>query len=160
MARAVCSSETMRLITLKRRVEFTRIRGGGRWSTDTLVLEGKPRDGAGEKKGGLVDDDPRFGFTVTKKIGGAVVRNRVRRRLKEAVRALPPGLARPNHDYVLIARAGAVACSFEQLQGDLAVALGRVHRPRPNPSPRPSAGPDKSRGRNRKGAAAHGKIPS
>jgi ribonuclease P protein component len=96
----------MRIVTLKRRAEFVRIRGGGRWSTQTLVLETKPRAETREGKGGLVDD-PRFGFTVTKKIGGAVVRNRVRRRLKEAVRALPPGLARPGHDYVLIARAGA-----------------------------------------------------
>ena len=120
----------MRIVTLKRRAEFVRIRGGGRWSTQTLVLETKPRAETREGKGGLVDD-PRFGFTVTKKIGGAVVRNRVRRRLKEAVRALPPGLARPGHDYVLIARAGAFTCPFALLQRDLATAFGRVHRGQP-----------------------------
>ena len=120
----------MRIITLKRRAEFVRVRGGGRWSTQALVLEAKPRGDLREEEGGLVDD-PRFGFTVTKKIGGAVVRNRVRRRLKAAVRDLSPGLARPGYDYVLIARAGAVSCPFTHLQHDLAAALGRVHRMRP-----------------------------
>jgi len=153
VARA-CPFDTMRIVTLKRRAEFVGIRGGGRWSTQILVLEAKPRVQTREGKGGLVDD-PRFGFTVTKKIGGAVVRNRVRRRLKEAVRALAPGLARPGHDYVLIARAGAYSCPFALLQRDLAVAFGRVHRALPHvagsaphsashlapgPAPRPGGG--------------------
>lgn len=117
----------MRIVTLKRRAEFLRTRGGGRSATQILVLEAKPRDDTRDEKGGLVND-PRFGFTVTKKIGGAVVRNRVRRRFKEAVRALPAGLVRPGHDYVLIARAGACTCSFALLQRDLAAAFARVHR--------------------------------
>jgi ribonuclease P protein component len=55
----------------------------------------------------------------------------VRRRLKAAVRGLPPGLARPAYDYVLIARAGAVTCPFRDLERDLVLALGRVHRTQP-----------------------------
>ena len=47
---------------------------------------------------------PRFGFTVTRKIGNAVVRNRIRRRFKEALRLLAPGIIAPGHDYVVIAR--------------------------------------------------------
>jgi ribonuclease P protein component len=128
------------------------------------VLEAKPRADAREGKGGEVDD-PRFGFTVTKKIGGAVVRNRVRRRLKEAVRALPAGLARPGHDYVLIARAGASSCPFRLLQRDLAVAFGRVHRVLPSVTDdatdhalQPVSGPDSGNGRNRRSAPAHGKT--
>lgn len=159
-----CPSETMRIATLKRRAEFVRIRGGARWSTGSLVLETKPRADTREGKGGLVDD-PRFGFTVTKKIGGAVVRNRVRRRLKEAVRALPPGFARPGHDYVLIARAGAFACPFALLQRDLAVAFGRVHQALPpgadgatDYAPHPVSGPGKGSGRNRRSAPAHRKT--
>lgn len=117
----------MRIITLKRRAEFVRVRGGARWSSPILLLEARPREEIPDEKGGPVDD-PHFGFTVTRKIGGAVVRNRVRRRLKAAVRGLPALLARPGHDYVVIARAGAVTCLFRELERDLAAALKRVHR--------------------------------
>jgi ribonuclease P protein component len=64
---------------------------------------------------------------VTKKLGGAVVRNRIRRRLKEAVRLSAPPEARPDFDYVLIARDGALKCHFTDLRCDLSVALRRVH---------------------------------
>jgi ribonuclease P protein component len=145
----------MRIVTLKRRAEFVRIRGGARWSTATLVLEAKLRLQIRENEDPLVYD-PRFGFTVTKKIGGAVVRNRVRRRLRAAVGALPPDLARPGHDYVLIARAGAVTSSFAHLQRDLVAAFARVHRTQSSPlvtDPHSAAGR-----RNPRSASARGKT--
>lgn len=71
----------------------------------------------------------RFGFTVSKKIGGAVVRNRVRRRLRALVAALEPGQVRQGCDYVLIARPGAVERPYQELRSDLEQALARVHRP-------------------------------
>lgn len=147
----------MRIATLKRRAEFIRIRGGARWSTGTLVLEAKPRtDTANEEMGSV--ERPRFGFTVTKKIGSAVVRNRVRRRLRAAVVALPPGLARPEYDYVLIARQGAIAGPFALLQRDLADALSRVHRGR-SPGRGPSAPPPAPGSRRKpKSAPVHGKT--
>lgn len=111
------------IATLKRRSEFQRVRGGGRWSTATFVLEGKPRPGTPP------DSQPRFGFTVTKQLGNAVVRNRIRRRLREAVRLEAPRSARPEFDYVLIARSAALACLFADLQRDLATAFERVHQP-------------------------------
>lgn len=115
----------MGLTTLKRRADFLRVRGGLRWSTPSLVLEAKPRipDGlAGEEAQGA-----RFGYTVSKKVGKAVVRNRIRRRLKAATRELLE-FARPGYDYVIIARPAAADRAYAELKSDLAQAVSRVHR--------------------------------
>jgi ribonuclease P protein component len=115
------------LTTLKKRAEFLRLRGGARFATPSFVLETKPR---AEGSSG----EARFGFTVTKKIGGAVVRNRIRRRLKSAVAALAPKLARADHDYVLVARLAAYDRAFPDLKKDLERALQRVHHPAAAPA--------------------------
>jgi ribonuclease P protein component len=73
----------------------------------------------------------RFGFTATKSLGGAVLRNRARRRLKEAVRLAGPRHAVDGYDYVLIARAGTVQRRFTELVKDLERALAKVHDPSP-----------------------------
>lgn len=116
----------MELITLKKRAEFLRVRGGLRWSTPALVLEAKPRPCEAKEAEGVAPDS-RFGFTVSKKIGKAVVRNRVRRRLKAAARELLP-MARAGFDYVIIARQPAVELPYADLKADLALAMARVHR--------------------------------
>ena len=67
---------------------------------------------------------PRVGFTVTKKVGNAVVRNRIRRRLRAAVAALGGLSFQAGHDYVLVARLAALTMPFVELQRDLAKALG------------------------------------
>jgi ribonuclease P protein component len=110
------------LITLKRRADFLRIRGGARWATPAFVLETRPepdRVAAGE--------EPRFGFTVTKKLGKAVLRNRIRRRLKALVASLSETSANRGYDYVLIARAVAAERSFGELKKELEQAFHRVH---------------------------------
>jgi ribonuclease P protein component len=66
------------------------------------------------------------GFTATRKIGGAVVRNRAKRRLREAARLLLPALGRPGHDYVFIARQGAAERPWERLLDDVKSALIRL----------------------------------
>jgi ribonuclease P protein component len=71
---------------------------------------------------------PRVGFTATKKLGNAVVRNRVKRRLRELARLTLEGLARPGHDYVLIGRAPTRLRPFPELEKDLNSALKRLHR--------------------------------
>jgi len=116
----------MKLQTLKKRPEFLRLRGGARSACDCFALETKPRvelalSGA---------TGPRFGFTVTKAMGNAVVRNRIRRRLKAAVEAVHPGTAKADHDYVVIARAAAENKEFSELKKALELALQRVHHPR------------------------------
>ena len=74
------------------------------------------------------DGDPliRVGFTATKKIGGAVVRNRAKRRLREAARALLPSFGRPGFDYVFIARQGTADRPWERLLDDVKSALTRL----------------------------------
>ena len=66
------------------------------------------------------------GFTATKRIGGAVVRNRAKRRLREAARLLLPAHGRPGHDYVFIARQGAAERPWERLLDDVKSALIRL----------------------------------
>jgi ribonuclease P protein component len=68
----------------------------------------------------------RVGFTATRRIGGAVVRNRAKRRLREAARQTLPALARPGCDYVLIARGGTTARPWPRLLDDVKSALIRL----------------------------------
>jgi ribonuclease P protein component len=116
-------SRRYRLATLKRRSEFLRIRNGARWATPAFVLEAKRRSGSEE----AVPEQARFGFTVSKKVGGAVERNRIRRRLKAAVCDVGHAHAQGDFDYVLIARRAALDTAFAALVSDLSQALDRVN---------------------------------
>jgi ribonuclease P protein component len=74
------------------------------------------------------DDAPaRVGFTCTKKLGNAVMRNRIRRRIKEAARLAMPDIAKPSYDYVLIGRSAAEMRGFEDLRKDIISALTKLH---------------------------------
>jgi ribonuclease P protein component len=103
---------------LKRRAEFLRVAAKGRKSPmPGLVLQVLRRD----------DDAPaRLGFTVTKKVGNAVVRNRTRRRLKEAARLLLAEHPVTGVDLVLIGRDGTRKRDFRALQADIGRALGKA----------------------------------
>jgi ribonuclease P protein component len=109
--------------TIKKRSDFLWVRGGHRWNAAAFVLEARTRQNVAD-----AECPARFGFTVSKKVGGAVVRNRLRRRLRALTGALNPDQARPGFDYVLIARAAAVDRSFSDLKADLDQALARVHQ--------------------------------
>ncbi len=77
------------------------------------------------------DEGPvRVGFTVSKKVGKAVERNRVRRRLRDIVRLANTAWMRAGHDYVLIGRRAALALPFARLSEDFEGALRRVHQGR------------------------------
>jgi ribonuclease P protein component len=108
---------------LRRRVEFQRVSRGQRKVLDAFTLQAVRRQADQDGPGG-----PRVGFTVTRKVGNAVVRNRIRRRLKEALRAARPLEVEVDHDYVLIARQGALARSFAALVEDLRHAFRAVRR--------------------------------
>jgi ribonuclease P protein component len=69
----------------------------------------------------------RVGFTCTKKLGNAVMRNRIKRRLKEAVRLNFPTIAQAGCDYVVIGRSAAENRPFETLQADLISAMSKIH---------------------------------
>jgi ribonuclease P protein component len=112
---------------LNKRSEFLHVTGGRRYVAPSLVLEARARANGEAPDRHLA----RFGFTATKRLGGAVVRNRARRRLKEAVRLTAPAHAVEGYDYVLIARAGTVQRRFAELIKDLERALAKVHVPSP-----------------------------
>jgi ribonuclease P protein component len=126
-----------RLVTLKRRAQFLRTRKGARWATSAFVLEAKRRDDEAADARPNTRDEPRFGFTVTKQIGKAVERNRIRRRLKAAVKDVQMAHAKPDFDYVLIARRPALTSAYTALVSDLVTALERVHRTPAGRTPRP-----------------------
>jgi ribonuclease P protein component len=68
----------------------------------------------------------RVGYTVSRKVGNAVVRNRVRRRLREIARLVIPHQARPDLDYVLVGRQAALGRDFALLRQELVEALKRL----------------------------------
>ena len=103
---------------LLRRRDFLAAANSLSWGTPSFLMQVRKRDDDGAY---------RVGFTCTKRLGNAVVRNRIRRRLKEAARLTMPGLARPAHDYVLIGRQGAITRDFEAIRKDIISALDKIH---------------------------------
>lgn len=123
-----------RLHTLKDRRDFVRLKSGRSWVTPAFVLQAAPRPS------GEAADVPRFGFTVSRhavaqdgphgrKRGGAVRRNRARRRLKEAARLVAPQAARADYDYVIVGRTAALDRDFADMIADLRKAFAKVHAP-------------------------------
>lgn len=114
--------------TIRLRRDFLAANQGRRVPTAGFVLLVHQR--------GDGDARMRAGFTVTKKIGNSVVRNRLKRRLREIVRLVLPDHGHAGADHVLIGRDGGLTRDFTVLQADLAKALGRAHQPAPPPRPR------------------------
>ena len=75
------------------------------------------------------DATMRIGFTATRKVGGAVVRNRCKRRLREAARAMVAQYGIPGSDYVFIARQGTADRAWDRLLDDVKSALTRLATP-------------------------------
>jgi ribonuclease P protein component len=104
---------------LRHRSDFLAAAGGTKAPSAAFILQARDRGDTGA---------PRVGFTVTKKIGTAVERNRARRRLRDIVRRSDAASLRPGKDYVLIARAAVLNTPFERLAAEFAHAVARVHR--------------------------------
>jgi ribonuclease P protein component len=118
---------------LKRRADFLAAAGGAKSSAGAFVLQARARGDQGPA---------RVGFTVSKKVGGSVERNRVRRRLRELVRVSFAERLQLGTDYVLIGRRAALDVSFDQLIEDFADALGRLNKSGRRAPRRGSAGAD------------------
>ena len=119
---------------LKRRAQFLAAAKGASVSRGAVVVQMLDRKDEAVHVG--------EGFTCTKKIGDAVARNRAKRRLREAARALLPAHGVPGRDYVFIARAGAGARPWRALLDDVGSALIGLAagRDEPRPARRPKAG--------------------
>jgi ribonuclease P protein component len=101
---------------LKRRAAFKAVAGGGRRvARQGFVIQSLTAE---VQEIASRSREARFGFTVTRQIGNAVVRNRIRRRLKEAVRQARAA-ANPATDYVLVGRRAALTLPFQRLVTDL-----------------------------------------
>lgn len=106
---------------LKQRADFLAAAKGAKVPAGAFVLQARERgDGA----------PARFGFTVSRKVGNAVVRNRVRRRLRDLVRRHAALLPQAGHDYVLIGRKAALAMPFGRMVAEFSGAMTRLHKPR------------------------------
>jgi ribonuclease P protein component len=112
--------EAQRLVTLKKRSDFLAANAGLRATTPGFILLVRDRK----------DSDPtiRVGFTVTKKIGGAVVRNRMKRRFRALAREIVPTKGVAGADHVMIGRAKGIERDFGLLRAELAQALERSHK--------------------------------
>ncbi len=110
--------EAFGLTPLRKRKDFLAANSARRVATPGFVLLVRPR----------ADGDPviRLGITVTKKIGGAVVRNRMKRRFRALGRELIATRGVAGADHVLIGRAGGVERDFARLSAELAKALDRA----------------------------------
>jgi ribonuclease P protein component len=103
---------------LKRRADFLAAAAGLRAEAGPFRLQARDRRDR---------EFPRVGFTVTKKIGSAVERNRIRRRLRAAAQAILPKSGRTGFDYVLVARRGALTAPFDSILTEMQHALARLH---------------------------------
>lgn len=103
---------------LTKRADYLHAKAGKRAHVAPFLLQARARDDG---------EPPRIGITVTRKVGGAVVRNRIKRRLKHAIGRIEGLGFQPGYDYVLIARALSFSVPFERLTGALDMALRKVH---------------------------------
>jgi ribonuclease P protein component len=114
--------KVLKIESIKKRADFLRISAQGtKCIVSNFIMLSAPMP-EGQKV------DVRFGLTVTKKVGNAVVRNRIKRRLREAFKQVAPAHAEAGHDYVMIPRKSALLCPYGALIGDLQFALPRLRK--------------------------------
>ena len=130
---------------LTERRDFVAVAAGRRFHSDRMTLQGRLRassDAAAELRGpGL-----RVGLTVTKRVGHATERNRIKRRLRAALREAGAGEAATPADIVVVARRGVLGAEYRLLVEELQRGLRAVTKPKP-PRTDPSNLPDPGRRR-------------
>lgn len=127
--------EALGLVTgvsrLKRRAQFLYVQKGFKARRAAVIVEARLRAQTGPGAGA--------GFTATKRIGNSVIRNRARRRLREAVRQLLPGLAVAGADYVFVARPATPDAPWAALLDDVRAALLKLRADLTAPAAAPAA---------------------
>lgn len=113
--------------TIKKRAEFLAIgkKNISYYSKSTLILAQKTPEKYLEDKS---EDFCRVGYTVTKKIGNAVVRNKCKRRYREIFRSLAPKLAQNNFDYIFLARKEILNADFKKMKADIEFCLKGIKK--------------------------------
>ena len=109
-----------KILVLKKRKDFLRVAKGIRMIVSTVILQAAPS----------LSKDPvpfKIGYTVTKKIGKAHVRNRTKRRLRAAAQAIFAAFGLPNVEYVLVGRYNTADCPFKVLKSDMKWALKKTN---------------------------------
>ena len=113
----------MAYVTIRNRRDFLLASASGKkFITNSIILQMIKR----EENHPVSPESIRVGFTVTKKMGGAVVRNRIKRRLQEAAGLIMAKYGQTGHDYVIISRHKALTCNFSDLQRDMEFAFTRI----------------------------------
>lgn len=120
----------MKILTIKKSAEFQEIsKKGEKFHARSLLLLQNHTSAIyfyNKNAGKNAEEFCRIGYTVSKKVGNAVIRNFAKRRLREAVRALFPTLAKKQYDYVIIAKKEINNIPYEQIEKDLQFCLKRI----------------------------------
>ena len=115
----VCAhAAPLNLSTIRKRPDFLAANHGSRCVTPGFILL--------VHKKACAADTVRMGITVTKKIGNAVIRNRMKRRFRDLMRQVLPGLGFAGADHILIGREGGIERDFATLREELVTALARI----------------------------------
>ena len=110
----------IKILTFKKRKDFVRVAKGYHVATRNMVLQAAPSLS--------VSNNISVGFTATKKIGNAVIRNKSKRRLRAIARETLKNFALDGVDYIFIARLSTATCDYKELLKDTSYALKRINK--------------------------------
>ncbi|MDJ0612965.1 MAG: ribonuclease P protein component [Rhizobiaceae bacterium] len=116
------NDKTLTVTSLKKRRDFLRLRKAPTYRSKLFTVSGR-MDAA-------TSGDTRIGYTVTTKLGNAVVRNRIKRRLRAATRSVLPEKGLRGFDYVVIARRAVLRAEYTDLINEFSCALDHIHKNR------------------------------
>lgn len=109
-----------KILTFKKRKDFLRVAQNFYIATHNMVLQAAPSLSE--------QDDIWVGYTATKKIGNAVIRNKSKRRLRSIAHEVLPAYALPHADYIFIARASTAHCDYQELRKDTIYAIKKINK--------------------------------
>ena len=105
---------TVLLKTIKKRIDFVKVsEKGKKFFTQGFILQKYKRDFSSK------ENTARVGFTITKKIGNAVVRNKIKRRFREIIKEVLNNYLKKNYDYVIIANKKSLVMNYKELKNDV-----------------------------------------